>query len=389
MNIECDVLVVGGGAAGVPAAVAASRGGARTVLLEASPFLGGTGVAGLHQFICGLYGTDRDPPATTLNAGLVRETVERLLAATPGRKPIRMGRVFVLPFAARDLMSVFRTLAADEARLQILTGTRVTSVTRTQDRISTVTAAGDGGRFEVTPRLVIESSGTGAVLTLGGIGHVVAPPAEQQLAGFTVHFKGLENRDDTLPVKVPYLLGKSADDGKLPGHLRFTFFSPGDEADEGYLKLSLPPERENEQESAMEDALRVKHGLAELLPVFRNAYIAQASAVVHREGPRLKGEYVLTADDVLGGRRFEDGVVKNAWPIELWDAKQGPTHRYLRDGEHGDIPLRCLRTPEVANLLCAGRCISASREALGSTRVMGTCMALGAAAGEEAARRTR
>lgn len=382
MNIECDVLVVGGGAAGVPAAVAAARAGARTVMIEANAFLGGTGVAGLHAFLCGLYGTDRDPPEAPLNEGLVREIVGRLLAAAPHRKPVRMGRVFVLPFAPRNLSALLSELAAAETNLQVLTGTRITSVARTGNRIASVAA----GPLEVRPRFVIECSGAGAVLTLGGVSHSLPPPGERQLDGFTIHLKGLEYPDETLPVRIPYLLGKTVGDGKAPDHFRFTFFTPGEQADEGYLKLSLPPGRADEQDAAMADAVRVQHLLAEALPAFKNAYVAQASVVVHREGPRLNGEYVLTADDVLGGHRFEDGVVKNAWPIELWDARRGPTHRYLRDGDHYDIPLRCLRTPEVSNLLCAGRCISVSREALGSTRVMGTCMALGAAAGHEAAR---
>jgi glycine/D-amino acid oxidase-like deaminating enzyme len=386
MNIECDVLVAGGGAAGVPAAVAAARGGARTVLIEANAFLGGTGVAGLHRSVCGLYGTDRDPPEAPLNGGLAAEIVSRLLVAAPHRKPMRMGRVFVLPFAPHDLAAVFLELTRGETNLQVLTGMRIASVARTGNRISAVAAESGEGHVEVRPHVVIECTGAGAVLTLGGIGHAVTPPAKQQLAGFTVHLKGLESPDDTLPVRIPQLLGKAVDAEKAPAHLRFTFFSGGEEPDEGYLKLSLPPDRAGEQDAAMADAVHAQHLLAEALPAFRNAAIAQTSVVVHREGPRLNGEYALTADDVLGGHRFDDGVVKNAWPIELWNPQRGPSLQYLRDGDHYDIPLRCLRSPEVANLLCAGRCISVSRKALGSTRVMGTCMALGAAAGREAAR---
>ncbi len=87
------------------------------------------------------------------------------------------------------------------------------------------------------------------------------------------------------------------------------------------------------------------------------------------------------------GRTFEDGIARGSWPIELWEeGRLGATYEYLEDGQTYDIPLRCLRPREVKNLFMAGRCLSASREALGSARVIGTCLATGAAAGIAAAR---
>jgi hypothetical protein len=122
-----------------------------------------------------------------------------------------------------------------------------------------------------------------------------------------------------------------------------------------------------------------------MLPAFEGSEIAEMSPeVVEREGVRAWGEYTLTADDVLEARKFPDGAVKNAWPIELWEQETGPLLRYLDPGDHYEIPLRCLEVQGVSNCWCAGRCISASREALGSTRVMGTCISLGEEAGREA-----
>jgi hypothetical protein len=107
--------------------------------------------------------------------------------------------------------------------------------------------------------------------------------------------------------------------------------------------------------------------------------------VLDREGPRVRGGYALTADDVLRARKFRDGVVKNAWPIELWDQTKGPQLEYLEPGEHYEVPLRCLEPEGLENCWSAGRCISATREALGSTRVAGTCISLGDQAGRAAA----
>ena len=106
-----------------------------------------------------------------------------------------------------------------------------------------------------------------------------------------------------------------------------------------------------------------------------------------RESRRVVGRYRLTREDVLGARRFTDGVARAAWPIELWrEATAGAQYEYLADGEWYDVPLGCLQSGAIKNLFMAGRCLSGTSEALGSARVIGTCLATGAAAGREAAR---
>ena len=100
-----------------------------------------------------------------------------------------------------------------------------------------------------------------------------------------------------------------------------------------------------------------------------------------RDGARLLGQYTLTAQDVLEARKFPDPAARSAWPVEFWDPETGPRYRYLPDGEFYEIPRRCLASERIANLFAAGGCISAETLALASVRVMGTCIALGEAAG--------
>ena len=193
---------------------------------------------------------------------------------------------------------------------------------------------------------------------------------------------------DNIPaVKVPYYLAKAVEQKKMPFYLKYTTFTAGDTKDEGYCRLNIPPAGIMEREKqAKKDALLVHTYLAKVLPVFNKSYIVEMSPeVVDREGPRLYGKYTLTANDVINARKFPDGIVKNAWPIELWDQQKGVTYKYLEPGENYEIPLRCLVTKDIKNLFCAGRCISVTHEALGSTRVMGACLALGEKAGYGAA----
>jgi hypothetical protein len=104
-----------------------------------------------------------------------------------------------------------------------------------------------------------------------------------------------------------------------------------------------------------------------------------------RETRRIAGEYVLTADDVIEGRSSPRGIARGAHHVDLHGAGTDQVRIPIEGGGSYDIPYECLIPRNVANLLVAGRCLSSTREANGSARVMGTCMATGEAAGTAAA----
>ena len=106
-----------------------------------------------------------------------------------------------------------------------------------------------------------------------------------------------------------------------------------------------------------------------------------------RESRRIVGEYMMTVDDVVNVRKFPDGIAKGSFFVDIHHPTETGLHnpRYLESGTHYDIPYRCIVPKKIDNLFVAGRCISVTHEALGSTRVMFQCMALGEAAGTAAA----
>jgi hypothetical protein len=106
---------------------------------------------------------------------------------------------------------------------------------------------------------------------------------------------------------------------------------------------------------------------------------------VQRAGRMVIGQYLLTGADVLAGRKFPDAVARGAWPIEQWSADGVARFRYLPPGTYYEIPARSLRAAQVENLFMAGKTISADVDAIASARVMGCCLATGAAAGNLAA----
>ena len=104
-----------------------------------------------------------------------------------------------------------------------------------------------------------------------------------------------------------------------------------------------------------------------------------------RESRRWIGEYVLTGEDLLNGKRFEDEVALATWPMEFRESAKGPRLHFPRENRPAGIPLRCLKPKGSERLFVAGRCISADHEAHARSRNMPACMATGQAAGVAAA----
>jgi hypothetical protein len=119
------------------------------------------------------------------------------------------------------------------------------------------------------------------------------------------------------------------------------------------------------------------------VPGFETAYVVQSGTRIGvRETRRIVGEYVLTLDDVLGVRKFDDAIARSTYPVDIHSPTgPGTVLRRLPEGQWYEVPLRCLIPKGVDNLLVAGRCISGTHEAHSSYRVTPTAMATGQAAG--------
>ena len=122
------------------------------------------------------------------------------------------------------------------------------------------------------------------------------------------------------------------------------------------------------------------------IPGFQEAFLLETAPHLGvRESRRITGDYLLTGEDVLSGRHFEDGIARGAYPSDIHTPDGGLVHRHIRDGRDYHIPYRCLLPVGLDNILVAGRPISSDRIAHGSLRVMAQCMAIGQAAGTAAA----
>lgn len=380
MTEHFDIVVSGAGTSGIIAALTAARDGRRVALVESTDRLGGMAIYGLHRFVCGLFVADGTFPGEPLAGRVTVDFCTRLAGGNIEDKAVRRGRVWVLPFAGG---AAFEACAEE----QIARETGI--VVYRRDRVERVSLA--GGRIAevglasgalLRTDAVVDCTGAAAVCRLCGAD--VMRSAVPVLAGYGFEVEGVDERAGGplgLSIGVPMLLRQAVGDGRLPAHLSFTTYETACEAGRAWLKMAVPSESAVIAKSQSEAVFT----LLKASPAFRGARIRSfLPHVLPRETCHLRGAYVLTADDVLQAKTFADGVVRNAWPVEAWDAATGVSYRYLPVGQSHAIPRRCLRPLNgPSNLFCAGATISAEPLAAASIRVIGVCMALGEAAARQ------
>ena len=393
---RCDVLVVGGGMAGLAAAISAARGGAATRLIERYGFLGGMATAAMVGTICGLYETGPADAPSLLNEGFARDVVDRLVKT--GARPLRQGRVAVLPYNPFELAALADALCAAEPKLTVSLHTTCVGATTDGGQVSRVRLASWRGAEHLAPRVVIDTSGDAIVALYAGaaVETVVAPA--RQLWSLVFVLQGVDQGavGGVRSVAVLRALRSAEAAGELPSGCAAASFRASGRAGEVLVKLALDHlggDTDDDLTNAEQVGRRRVAALAALLrhnvAGFAASYVSHVAPQVGvRESRRIIGRATLTRDDVLTGRRRQDAIARAAWPIELWEpGGDGARYEYLADGEWYEVPRGCIESADYTNLLAAGRCMSATHEAMGSARVIGTCLAVGEAAGRIAATR--
>lgn len=381
-----EVLIVGGGVSGMAAAVTAGRCGREVLLIEREEQLGGMFRDGIRLPICGLFNTQKKRPIQTLNDGLTREFYNHI-KNTIADPLVAMGGVWVCIYPGRDAIGFFQDRMTKTGNVICSQGSELVEVSVNTNCITNILIRTGDRQWSVSPRVVIDCSGEGVAPGLVPDAALPYDPDRAALAGAVIQVDNVEPGDSLVQVRVPYVIQRACRAGKLPDALQFTTYQPLG-GKKGLVKLSVLNQDSSDTEPIVLDSVisEVWDNLQREMPCFSGARIVeQSNRILPREGVRGRGQYVLTEEDVFQGRRFGGGGVFCAWPMEYWDREKGPIYTYP-DKEGGfEIPLTCLRSASISNLLFAGRCISATAKALSATRVMGTCIALGHRAGTLAA----
>lgn len=394
--MTCDVLVIGGGAAGIAAAVAAERAGAQTVLLERYGFLGGLASAAWVGTICGLYLRDiAGSSATPVSGGFAQEFGKRLQAVSAA-KPLRVeSGLWVLPYHPPDFARTADAIARESKNLNVILHATVTGADKREGNLCGITALAWNERLSLQPATVVDCTGEATAAALAGAG-TESGAADQAPA--LVFF--LENLDPQLAerglLEVRRELRRAVESGALPPICERLSLIPG-AASGGRIgfKLSLFPAQSDRplwrqvtdwERESREWLEPLRHFLATHVPACRNARIhSVAPQLGVRSGRRILGRGRLTDIDVLEAKKSPAGIARGCWPMERWTRNPRPEMTYFAERDYYDIPLDCLRAAELDNVFVAGRCLSAETGAMTSARVIGTALATGWAAGTAAA----
>ena len=396
---KADVIVAGGGTAGIAAAVCAARDGAQTLLIERRGALGGMASNALVHTLCGLYLLRHDDthPLVYSNEGFPREFAERLIAAGGASSPVRMGKLDVLPHDPTALAAVADDLTRRTPNLTVFLHTDLTRVETAAGQIQAVHLRSQGCAMEVAVKSLIDASGDAEAVALAGADFEVAPTDRLQRPAYVFGIGGaLENAlAGDARLKLAHLISSAVTSGHLSSEALGVAFRHGMGKNEIWATLDLQadpydpcsPECLSRVESC---GLRVSLEIIRFLrlhaPGFENAEITRTPLQAGiRESRRVSGVASLPAEDILHGRLGENPVALACWPLELRENARGARFRFPTANRPAGISLDCLRSRTYKNLFVAGRCISCTHEAQASIRVTGTCLATGEAAGKAAA----
>jgi len=390
---EVDVVVAGGGPAGFIAGVSAARNGVRALIIERYGFLGGMATAGL----VGPFGLrDRERPIVE---GIPKEFLDRLEAAGGALRSYE-GRWEGCAFDPE----VFKYIAdqmVEEAGGELLLHSLACNTIVEDNIIKAVIIESKSGRQAIAGKVFIDATGDGDIAFFSGVPFEKGRKEDNLLQPMTLMYRmgnvkmdSVWNNEKILSEKMKEARKK----GEVPPY-RVCFGSLGSTIRKG--EISVNTTRLYGDGTKVEDLTRAeiqaRKDIKKLMDFWKrhtltyskSHLIDTAPQIGVRETRRIIGEYMLTAEDILNYRKFDDVIALGNWEIDLHDptggTKEADIAIRLKRGCVYQIPYRCLVPKKIDNLLVAGRCISTTHEANGSTRVMPICMALGQAAGTAAA----
>ncbi len=397
-----DVIVVGAGSAGATAAIAAGRAGARTLLLERLPFLGGTSTAVLDTFY-GFY----TPGSRSIRvvSGISDDVMTGLRRYDSWlERPNTHGAGTGVTYHPEYLKVVWEELIAT-AKVDVLLNTQVIDVEAQDGRVSGLVVSTRTGLRRYSAKVVIDASGDADICHFAGISYELAgtvDPAQTLTTTFKLVNVDIPRRKSVSKKEFHALMAAAAESGlyRLPrkegsdhitpvDHMTATIMTrlPSYRTQDGKVINATDPELLSAAEiEGRRQAIEYIRFLRDKVPGYEKAQLSTFGTQIGvRETRRVFGRYRLTREDVMQAKQFDDQIALCGAPIEDHHGGADTAWGYLPDGQCVGVPFGTLVPKDGQNVLVAGRCFSATHDAHAAVRSMAQTMAMGQAAGTAAA----
>ncbi|RJQ87645.1 FAD-dependent oxidoreductase [Amycolatopsis panacis] len=408
-----DVVVAGGGSAGVAAAISAAEEGARTVLVEASGSVGGTLAWQWLEHSAGFH----DVGGAQVTGGFGQRLVDRLVAAgaSPGHVRDDVGYTATRTPVDHASLALLQSIMLAEAGVSVWLQSTPCGLRQDGAGIAELEVQTPQGLRRVPSSVVVDATGDAAVAALAGA-PMQPDTAETQPASLSFKVGGVDGAgllaylrahpEEVRPGSVLAedsaehlnvwglggLLAQGRARGLLSLHRTELHLAAWPRRGEVVFNVTRTPTAGDDawlgsaHARLARQVLEVVEWLRAMVPGFARCFLtAVADRVGVRESRRVLGAYTMTGADVHGGAEFPDAIGRGAFPVDVHSATAPGLSHTDAVGTGYAIPLRALQVPAVPNLLVAGRCLSSSHEANGTLRITATCFVTGEAAGVTAA----
>jgi hypothetical protein len=391
---SAEVVVLGSGSAGSTAAIAAARTGADTLLIERYGFLGGTSTMILDTFY-GFYIPGNN--ARRVVGGVPWEIVERLRRRDMViERPSSYGAGQAVTYDPPTLQVIWEQTAL-ESNVRLRFHTVCVDVLKDGQQVHALVVAGKTGLGLITGQVFVDASGDADLCYRAGVPFQAANeegPAQSLTTTFRLGNVDIERALQVKRADLVRLMKEAnlSGDYRLPREEGSIHRTPlpnvvaTNMTRVAYVDGTDPAVLTDAEVEGRKQALEYVRFLRERVSGYEQSYLINFSTQIGiRETRRVYGDYRLTREDVLEARTFPDAIAQCGAPIEDHHPGSDTRWEYVPNSQTYDIPYRCLLPRDIANVLVAGRCLSASHDGHASVRSMGQCMAMGQAAGTAAA----
>jgi flavin-dependent dehydrogenase len=381
-QIDADICVVGAGIAGVSAALEAAALGRKVALVDGLHALGGQAVNSVIGTFCGLFSNGHSGYLLThgIADGILRDL------GAQGALYYRHGGPSNCVVVMYDEIALARWIEEKvrTAGITVLLGAVMREVTRDGRRIRSIELATRYGDVRVSATGFVDATGDAALAWNAGL--ACRESADGPIYGTQMAvIEGINEAAQPTRPEVAERLRQKAKDYGLTRENGFAFVFPGKNvALVNMTHVETPLDPVESVKASLDGKVQADRAVAflraEYPAAFGKARVRTYGALGIRQTRWIKGRQQLTVEDVRTGRTFPDAVARTGWPIELHDTLQGHVWEAFPDDHLHYVPLGSLVPEECDNVVAAGRCIDGDVAALSSVRVMGPCIAMGAAA---------